>query len=85
MDAAKRAASDREILAECGHGNHMGWNPLVGPNEPRFAARPGAGLRFLDMTEAYSRKLRMLAMEAAKAEDFSLEEGVYLAVERSQL
>jgi purine-nucleoside phosphorylase len=62
------------------HINFMGWNPLIGPNEPRFAMRPGAGLRFFDMTETYSKPLRALAHEAAKEEDFALAEGVYLAV-----
>jgi purine-nucleoside phosphorylase len=62
------------------HINLMGWNPLNGPNEPRFAVRPGAGLRFFDMTEAYSKRLRALAQEAAREEDFTLAEGVYLAV-----
>jgi len=61
------------------HINALGFNPLVGPNEPRFATRPGTGLRFFDMTEAYSRRLRVLAHEAARAEGFVLEEGVYLA------
>ena len=66
----------------CGAGRphqQMGWNPLTGPNEPRFAVRPGAGLRFFDMTEAYSKRLRALAKEAAREEGFELEEGVYLA------
>jgi purine-nucleoside phosphorylase len=77
------------LLAD--HINMMGWNPLTGPNEPRFAARPGAGLRFFDMTEAYSKPLRELAQEAAREEGFTgnagtdgesgsaLAEGVYLA------
>jgi purine-nucleoside phosphorylase len=58
----------------------LGWNPLIGPNEPRFAFRPGAGLRFPDMTEAYSKRLRALAKQAADADGFALDEGVYLAV-----
>ncbi len=66
------------LLAD--HINMMGWNPLTGPNEPQFAARPGTGLRFFDMTEAYSKALRELAQEAAREEGFSLAEGVYLAV-----
>jgi purine-nucleoside phosphorylase len=66
------------VLAD--HINLMGFNPLNGPNEPRFAFQPNAGLRFFDMTEAYSKRLRALAREAAAAEDFSLDEGVYLAV-----
>ncbi len=61
------------------HINMMGWNPLVGRNEPRFAVKPGAGLRFFDMTEAYSRPLRELAKAAAIEEGFVLDEGVYLA------
>ncbi len=65
------------LLAD--HINNMGWNPLIGPNEPRFGFRPGAGLRFFDMTEAYSKRLRALAHEAAHEEGFALEDGVYLA------
>ena len=66
------------VLAD--HINLMGFNPLAGPNEARFAVRPDAGLRFTDMTEAYSKRLRALAREAASAEGFVLEEGVYIAV-----
>jgi purine-nucleoside phosphorylase len=69
-----------QLVVLSDHINLMGWNPLIGPNEPRFAARPGAGLRFFDMTEAYSKPLRALTHEAAKEEDFALAEGVYLAV-----
>ncbi len=68
-----------QLVALSDHINFMGWNPLTGPNEPRFARIPGAGLRFFDMTEAYSRQLRALAAEAAAAEGLDLEEGVYLA------
>jgi purine-nucleoside phosphorylase len=69
-----------QLVVLSDHINLMGWNPLVGPNEPRFAVRPGAGLRFTDMTEAYSKRLRALAQEAAQDEGFTLQEGVYLAV-----
>jgi purine-nucleoside phosphorylase len=69
-----------QLVALADHINLMGWNPLVGPNEPRFAVRAGAGLRFTDMTEAYSKALRALAKESASVEGFTLEEGVYLAV-----
>ncbi len=68
-----------QLVALSDHINFMGWNPLTGPNEPRFACIPGAGLRFFDMTEAYSRRLRALAREAAAAEGIDLAEGVYLA------
>jgi purine-nucleoside phosphorylase len=66
------------LLAD--HINMMGWNPLVGPNEPRFALRKGAGQRFFDMTEPYSKRLRELAHQAAADEGITLDEGVYLAV-----
>jgi purine-nucleoside phosphorylase len=68
-----------QLVALSDHINFMGWNPLTGPNEPRFACIPGAGLRFFDMTEAYSKALRALARDAAIEEGFALEEGVYLA------
>jgi purine-nucleoside phosphorylase len=69
-----------QLVAIADHINFMGWNPLAGPNEPRFAVRSGAGLRFTDMTEAYSKALRVLAKAAAAEEGFALDEGVYLAV-----
>jgi purine-nucleoside phosphorylase len=69
-----------QLVALADHINFMGFNPLNGPNEPRFGFRPGAGLRFFDMTEAYSARLRSLARQAAEEEGFPLEEGVYLAV-----
>lgn len=69
-----------QLVALSDHINFMGWNPLVGPNEPRFGFLPGAGLRFFDMTEPYSKQLRALAKSASQAEGFELGEGVYLAV-----
>jgi purine-nucleoside phosphorylase len=68
-----------QLVALADHINLMGWNPLTGPNEPRFACIPGAGLRFFDMTEAYSKALRTLAKDAAREEGFALDEGIYLA------
>ncbi|MGA2569347.1 MAG: purine-nucleoside phosphorylase [Terracidiphilus sp.] len=68
-----------ELVLLSDHINLMGWNPLNGPNEPRFGFRPGSGLRFFDMTEAYSYPLRRLAKTAAREEGFAMEEGVYLA------
>jgi purine-nucleoside phosphorylase len=65
------------LLAD--HINLMGWNPLNGPNESRFAVVQGAGLRFFDMTEAYSADLRQFARASAREEGFELAEGVYLA------
>src|SRR5580658_6922881 len=41
-----------QLVAIADHINFMGFNPLVGPNEPRFGFSPGFGSRFFDMTEA---------------------------------
>src|ERR1700733_5102368 len=62
------------------HINMMGWNPLVGPNEPRFGKKKNTGLRFFDMMEAYSARFRALARQAAHDEGIGIGEGVYLAV-----
>jgi len=56
------------------HINLLGSNPLVGPNEPRF------GVRFPDMTEVYSKRLRELADEAAREMSLPIEHGIYIAV-----
>jgi purine-nucleoside phosphorylase len=69
-----------QLVALADHINLTGFNPLIGPNEARFGFQPGAGLRFFDMTEAYSKALRAIARQAAQDEEFELEEGVYLAL-----
>jgi purine-nucleoside phosphorylase len=56
------------------HINLMGGNPLVGPNDERF------GQRFPDMTEVYSSRLRVVALEVAEALGQSLARGVYVAL-----
>jgi purine-nucleoside phosphorylase len=56
------------------HINLIGTNPLVGPNDERF------GVRFPDMSEVYSRRLRHIAAEAARANGIPLDGGVYVAV-----
>jgi purine-nucleoside phosphorylase len=68
-----------QLVALADHINMMGWNPLNGPNEPRFGLRLNTGLRFFDMTEAYCKDLREMAKAAAIEEGFTLGEGVYLA------
>lgn len=62
------------------HINLTGQNAAAGANESRFAAVAGAGLRFFDMTTAYSPNLRALAAAEAKKQGIALPEGVYLAV-----
>jgi purine-nucleoside phosphorylase len=70
-----------QLVLIADHINMMGWNPLVGPNDPRFTFdRPNSGLRFFDMSEAYSKRLRQVATQAAELKGQTLEEGVYLAV-----
>lgn len=56
------------------HINLLGTNPLIGPNDDRF------GPRFPDMTEAYSKRLRNVAGEAAEAAGLRVAHGVYAAV-----
>ncbi|WDH81292.1 purine-nucleoside phosphorylase [Paenibacillus urinalis] len=62
-------AGDLMIISD--HLNLTGRNPLVGPNEPAF------GVRFPDMSEAYSGRLRSLAKTTAEAQGFNIQEGVY--------
>jgi purine-nucleoside phosphorylase len=56
------------------HINLLGTNPLMGPNDERF------GLRFPDMSEVYSKRLRAIAETAAAAMPLAIEHGVYIAV-----
>ncbi len=56
------------------HINLMGSNPLIGPNDERF------GLRFPDMTEAYAKDFRQMAMEEGRSHGIDMFEGVYAAV-----
>jgi len=53
------------------HINLQGANPLVGPNDDRF------GVRFPDMTQAYTRAYREIAREEAHKQGMTLHEGVY--------
>lgn len=56
------------------HINLIGDNPLVGPNDERF------GVRFPDMSEVYSRRLRGIADEAGAARGLTLPHGVYVGL-----
>jgi purine-nucleoside phosphorylase len=56
------------------HINLQGTNPLVGANDDRF------GIRFPDMTQAYSRAFREIAREEAAKLSILLHEGVYAAL-----
>ena len=65
------------VLAD--HINLMGWNPLTGPNEPRFAVAAGRGTAFLRYDRGVLQGAARAGQEAAREEGFALEEGVYLA------
>lgn len=56
------------------HINLMGGSPLIGPNDDRF------GPRFPDMTYAYDRDYRTIAIDAAKHAHIPLFEGIYAAM-----
>ncbi len=62
------------LMAIDDHINLMGSNPLIGPNDERF------GVRFPDMTDVYSRRLRALADDVARSSGLELEHGVYVAL-----
>lgn len=53
------------------HLNMTGTSPLVGPNDNAL------GVRFPDMTQAYSKRLRAAAREVAEGQGLQLQEGVY--------
>lgn len=56
------------------HINFIGDNPLVGPNDERF------GVRFPDMTEVYSTRLRALTDDVARDRGIAIQHGIYIAV-----
>ncbi|MFY9673943.1 MAG: purine-nucleoside phosphorylase [Terriglobales bacterium] len=56
------------------HINLQGQNPLTGPNDERF------GHRFPDMSFAYAKRLREIALEEARKLGIAPHEGVYAAL-----
>lgn len=60
-----------DLMLISDHLNLMGGNPLIGKNDNEL------GVRFPDMSEAYSRELRTLAKDAAGRVGLSVKEGVY--------
>lgn len=63
-----------DLMLISDHINLMGMNPLRGPNIDDL------GVRFPDMSDAYSEALRNEAKEVAKGMGLKLQEGVYLAL-----
>ncbi|WP_339166388.1 purine-nucleoside phosphorylase [Paenibacillus sp. FSL R5-0341] len=62
-------AGDLMLISD--HLNLTGKNPLIGPNDAAL------GVRFPDLSEAYSRRLRALAKDTAASQGFNVREGVY--------
>lgn len=54
------------------HINYSGNNPLIGPNPDEF------GPRFPDVSDIYTKALRVRIKEAAEKEGLPLREGVYI-------
>jgi purine-nucleoside phosphorylase len=64
--------SPGDLMLISDHINLMGSNPLIGPNDSRL------GVRFPDLSEAYSRELRTAAKEIAEKIQLKVQEGVYV-------
>src|SRR5580698_5607378 len=62
------------LVAIRDHINLQGINPLVGPNDERL------GPRFPDMTQAYWKPYREIALAEAKKLGINVPEGVYAAL-----
>ncbi|MFU1794769.1 purine-nucleoside phosphorylase [Paenibacillus azoreducens] len=60
-----------DLMLISDHLNLTGKNPLIGPNDSAL------GVRFPDMSEAYSRRLRKLFKDLAAEKGISVQEGVY--------
>ncbi|OES44440.1 purine-nucleoside phosphorylase [Domibacillus iocasae] len=60
-----------DLMLISDHLNLMGGNPLIGKNDNRL------GVRFPDMSTAYSGELRKLAKQAAARVGIKVKEGVY--------
>jgi purine-nucleoside phosphorylase len=67
----KREFVQGRLVVISDHINLQGVNPLTGPNDERF------GLRFHDMTSAYDRRFREMAVGEGNRMGIGMYEGVY--------
>jgi purine-nucleoside phosphorylase len=70
----KREFVQGQLVVIKDHINLQGVNPLTGPNDERF------GPRFPDMTVAYDRRFREIAVGQGNRNRIGLYEGVYAAL-----
>ena len=70
----KREFVQGRLVVISDHINLQGVNPLTGPNDERF------GLRFHDMTAAYDKRFREMAVGEGNRIGIGMYEGVYAAV-----
>src|SRR5690242_7247415 len=70
----KREFTQGRLVVISDHINLQGVNPLTGPNDERF------GLRFHDMTGAYDRRFREMAVGEGNRLGVGMYEGVYAAL-----
>jgi len=70
----KSEFSQGRLVVLSDHINLQGVNPLTGPNDERF------GLRFHDMTAAYDKRFREMAVGEANRMGIGTYEGVYAAL-----
>ncbi len=60
-----------DLMVLSDHLNLTARNPLIGPNDPEL------GVRFPDLSEAYSRRLRQVFKDTAASQGLNVQEGVY--------
>ena len=63
-----------DIMLICDHINLLGDNPLIGPNDEEL------GLRFPDMSDPYTERLREIAQNVALEEAIPMHQGVYVSL-----
>lgn len=71
--------SPGDLMLIADHINLLGDNPLIGPNDASL------GPRFPDMSTVYDVALRDAAKAVARAQGFTVREGVYVAVQGPNL
>ncbi|HLR08724.1 MAG TPA: purine-nucleoside phosphorylase [Bacillota bacterium] len=67
-----RTFTPGDLMLITDHINNVGVNPLIGPNKSEF------GVRFPDMSTAYTPHLQEMARAVAKDLGIPLQEGVYV-------